>query len=343
MEYYFSQLSRPEQAVYTALRTALSSAERSVRCLRLEPAAMERVYGQLKLDHPEIFWVRSYRYYVTEGADYVELRPDYLFDKGKLRAQQQAVEARTARLLRPVQQASEEEKLRYIHDFILENVRYDKLKKEYSHEVFGPLCSGVGVCEGIAKTVKLLCDRLGLACIVVLCEADPANGYRYRHAWDLVKTGGQWRHLDATFDLTLSACGTPRYDYYNLSDSHLFRDHRPSMYPIPPAPDSGGFFYKTAGLSFTKPEDAEKRMAQALRKKQPLFVMHWRGGFLTREVLGELLDRAAGKAAERGLAVQASVNFPQAVVCFRFGQAGALLEENADAEEQDIDSPPEED
>ena len=32
-----------------------------------------------------------------------------------------------------------------IHDFILEQVRYDKLKKPYSHEILGPLTQGVGV------------------------------------------------------------------------------------------------------------------------------------------------------------------------------------------------------
>ena len=34
---------------------------------------------------------------------------------------------------------SEWEKEKYVHDFICQNVHYDKLKKAYSHEISGPL------------------------------------------------------------------------------------------------------------------------------------------------------------------------------------------------------------
>lgn len=64
------------------------------------------------------------------------------------------------------------EQERAIHDFIVENVRYDKLEKPYSHEVIGPLTNGVGVCEGMAKTVKLLCDGLGLPCMIAVSDRD---------------------------------------------------------------------------------------------------------------------------------------------------------------------------
>lgn len=43
---------------------------------------------------------------------------------------------------------SEWEKEKYVHDFICENVHYDKLKKSYSHEIIGPLGQGVGYVKG---------------------------------------------------------------------------------------------------------------------------------------------------------------------------------------------------
>ena len=78
-----------------------------------------------------------------------------MFDKKKVKSHQQAMEARVEKLVRPAMNFSQEEKLKYIHDFICENVHYDKLKKQYSHEIIGPLGQGVGVCEGISKTVRL--------------------------------------------------------------------------------------------------------------------------------------------------------------------------------------------
>lgn len=44
-------------------------------------------------------------------------------------------------------------------------------------------------------------------------------------------------------------------------------------------------------------------MRQALRKKQEHFVFHWRGGGLNQEILGQLLEKCAGAAAERGKTV----------------------------------------
>lgn len=94
-------------------------------------------------------------------------------------------------------------KEKYIHDFICENITYDKLKKPYSHEIIGPLGQGVGVCEGIAKSVKVLCDALGVWCVIAICGNNPEKGIKYRHTWNIVRIGGQYYHLDATFDNTL--------------------------------------------------------------------------------------------------------------------------------------------
>ena len=85
-----------------------------------------------------------------------------MFEKKKIKEMKNALEARMNRLVQPAKNLSPEEKERYVHDFICANVTYDKLKKQYSHEIIGPLQQGIGVCEGIAKTVKILCDRLGL-------------------------------------------------------------------------------------------------------------------------------------------------------------------------------------
>ena len=187
--------------------------------------------------------------------------PEYLFEKNKIREHQKAMKARVEKLARAAQNLSGWEKEKYVHDFICENVHYDKLKKPYSHEIIGPLGQGVGVCEGIAKAVKCLCDRLGVWCIVksvkVLCDAlgvwcvialcgnCPEKGIKYRHTWNIVKIGGQYYHLDATFDNSLGKCSVTgeeiRYDYFNLDDKAIFRDHEPLIAPAPACSNSDHF------------------------------------------------------------------------------------------------------
>ncbi len=311
--YYYSRMGKGEQSVYRAILTGLEELRPSFPVPRMEMEELGNILFRLRLDHPEIFFVTGFSCRVHPAASSVEFLPQYLFDKGKIREHQKAMAARIAKLARSAQGKSSWEKEQYIHDFICQNVRYDKLKKPYSHEILGPLGQGVGVCEGIAKAVKVLCDALGLWCIVAISENNPAKGIRYRHAWNIVKIDGQYYHLDATFDNSLGRDGVVRYDYFNLDDKKLFRDHEPLLFPAPSCTQGDRFYYREKKLSFTKPEEVEKRAFQAIRKKKPL-VFHWRGGYLTREALRELVSLLERSAQEKGLHAQVRVNWPQAVL-----------------------------
>ena len=247
--------------------------------------------------------------------------------------------ARVEKLTRPAKQLSEEEKEKYVHDFICENIRYDKLKKPYSHEIIGPLGQGVGVCEGIAKAVKVLLDALGVWCIIALCGNNPEKGIKYRHTWNIVKIGGKYYHLDATFDNTLTSDSRQeeiRYDYFQLSDKQIFRDHEPLIAPAPKCVDADHFYYKEKKLSFTKTEEVYKRCLQAAKKGKTL-TFHWRGGYLTREVLTELLDLMRRVGAEKSKTPAIQLNWPQAVIRVRYQDIQmqeSIIMENANISEQ---------
>ena len=320
-QYYYQQLPPPERAAYHGMLTCLRELAPSARIPRLTMETLGTLFFQLRLDHPEIFYAVGFSCRAVPEAEFVDFCPEYRFDKKRIREHRQAIEARAARLLRPLRSLTPAEQERVIHDFILENVRYDKLEKPYSHEVIGPLTNGVGVCEGMAKTVKLLCDGLGLPCMIAVSDRDRANGERYLHAWNIVQLGGQCYHLDATFDNSLSKHGVLRYDYFNLDDTKIFRDHRKLLYPAPACTDGGQFYYKLQHLSWTKPEEAARRVDQALRKKQPGLVFHWRGGGLNRQILSELLALAGTLAQARGKQASCSVNVPQAVIQLQFSDA----------------------
>ncbi len=318
--WYYRQLDREKRSIYELMRGGMEALAPVIRLPRCDGETLSELYLRLKLDTPLLFYVTGFQYRWVPGATHLELLPEYLFDRGKIRQHQQAIQARLQRLARPLQGKSELEKELAIHDFILQNVRYDKLKKPYSHEIIGPLTQGVGVCEGIAKTVKALCDAVGLECIVALSEAAPEQGVRYRHTWNVVTVAGQSYHLDATFDNSLQR-GCPRYDYFNLDDRHIFRDHQRLVLLLPPCTADKGYYYRA--LSFTKPEEVESRVRQALRKKQPHFVFHWRGGGLNRDILAQLLQRCGAVAAERGKSLSCSVNPAQAVIQLDFSDAPA--------------------
>lgn len=330
VNYYYDQLNKDQQRAYYAMKEGLLNLQDSFAVPMLSEKELADIYFMIRMDCPEIFYsvTFSYRYYADSTV--VEMTPKYLFSKDKIREHRQAMESRVKKLVRQAAGLDEKGKEIFVHDFIVKNVKYDKLKKEYSHEIIGALGNGVAVCEGMAKAVKILCDELDIWCIIALSEANPDKGIKYRHAWNVVRIGGQYYHLDATFDNTLSRDDTVRYDYVNLSDKQIFRDHEPVIWKIPVCSDHDHFYYKEKKISWTTMDEVQNRTKQAVKKGKVL-LFHWRGGYLTKEILAKLLGIFDKEAQEKGKRAYVSVNFPQAVLRVRF--ADGVGEEQLEMED----------
>lgn len=328
--YYYNQLNKEQQKVYYAMKEGLLKMQESFPVWKLTNRELSDIYFMVRMDCPEIFYsVKfSYRYYPDSTA--VELVPEYLFTKDKIKEHRQAMESRVKKLAWQAESLDEKGKQLFIHDFIVKNVKYDKLKKEYSHEIIGALGNGVAVCEGIAKAVKILCDALGIWCIVALSEANPDKGIKYRHAWNIVRINGSYYHMDATFDNTLSKDEVIRYDYMNLSDKQIFRDHEPVIWKVPECPDNDHCYYREKKVSWTTIEEVQKRTKQAVKKNR-ILLFQWRGGYLTKEILTQLLEVFREEAAAKDRQAFVSVNWPQAVLCVRFQEGSG--EEQLEMEE----------
>lgn len=314
--YYYSHMNKQHQRIYQVMKSGLESLSQSFDVPRIAGGELSDIFNKYRLDCPEIFYASTFRYSFYEDSTLLKIKPVYLFEKNKIKEHQLAMKTRVEKLARVVKDKSDWEKEQYIHDFICENVSYDKLKKQYSHEIIGPLGQGVGVCEGIAKSVKILCDQLSIPCIVVISENNPDKNIKYRHAWNVIQVSGVWYHLDATFDNTLGKKEV-RYDYFNLDDKSIFKDHEPLIYKAPACNEDNHFYYKEKKLSFTKKEDVAKRCQQAVKKGKVL-TFHWRGGYLTKAVLEELLQIIAGAAKEKNRHSQISINWQQAVIRVKF-------------------------
>lgn len=274
--YYYSALPKEYRQIYEDLRRGIGAMETSIRTLRTDVRTLSDILFCLRLDEPGLAFVKSTSFRAARTADHVEVIPEYAFEPAKMRTFVQTIGVRVKKIAAPAAGLSEEEKLRYVHDWIVNNVRYDKLYKNYAHEVLGPLCHGVGVCEGIAKTVKLLLDALDMESLVVIGEenAEKHGIEGMRHAWNIVRVGGKLYHVDATFDMTLPRCGINRYDYYMLSDAEIFRDHRAPVWPVPQCPMSGDY-YKKQRLTADSPEALTKLLARLGKKRTSVFVFQW--------------------------------------------------------------------
>jgi hypothetical protein len=169
------------------------------------------------------------------------------------------------------------EKVKVIHDWVLLNVAYDRTLVE--HSSYAALTGGQTVCQGYALLTYRLLNEAGVPNRII--EGTVSTGL---HAWNLVNLGGQWYHLDTTFDDPVPDLkGRTNYNYYLLTDKQIRRDHRwTKAYPAAVTSYGGtlntlkktdakkaafyGQLEKTLGYIYLKPENTVNTM-QALTAK----------------------------------------------------------------------------
>ena len=334
--YYRAQMDKTERQVYDALDAGMRTFSPVVRVPRLTPAALSDVLYRLRLDDARHCCYKEASFRAARDAEHADVLLRYTFEPARARDMRAAVDVRVRKLCAPARSMDDAGKLRYVHDLLVDSVRYDKLGKSYAHEVIGPLCHGVGVCEGIAKTAKLLLDELGVEALVVIGEGDETQHGEagMRHAWNIVRLGDAAYHMDATFDLSLTRCGARRYDYYCLSDDEVFCDHRAPVYPVPACPDSLSY-YRTVRLTARTPEALKKLLDRLGKRRGSVFLFRWDApdGSLPME---EIARVCAAFAAERGKTARLSCNRTQRVVLFTTaapedgGENGELYEKLPD-------------
>ena len=326
--YYYDSLDRTRKQVYYDIHKNLTELSGSFQTAKLPFEELSEIYFLVRMEDPWIFYTNGFSLKYYDNAETVIMEPRYLFKKKEIAEHRKALSSRLKKLIRPAADLDNEGKEKYVHDLICDLVTYDKLKKAYSHEIIGPLFHGIGVCEGIAKTVKLMCDELGVWCIIALSENNPSKGIKYRHTWNVIGLDKGYAHLDVTFDGSLSRVGIKRYDYFNIPDADLYRDHEKSIYALPVCDRSERTYYRMNRIALTKESTLKSSLEKAAKKKKD-FLFQWRGSYFTREVLRSFCDMITAAADEAGCFAVVNVNMPQVVMYVRFSgedPASSLLE-----------------
>ncbi|WP_459481736.1 transglutaminase domain-containing protein [Clostridium saccharoperbutylacetonicum] len=167
----------------------------------------------------EMFNVNNYNLSITRyGSGPINITIDCTY---KMNAQMEAqldVKARSIVEGIAPNSMSQAEKERAIHDWIINNTRYDQSYSIY--DPYNTLIKHTGVCEGYSLLAQKMFTIAGIKSIVVEGKADGQD-----HAWNLVYIDGKWRHVDCTWDDPVSYRDVLQYDYYNLTDEEISNDH----------------------------------------------------------------------------------------------------------------------
>lgn len=121
---------------------------------------------------------------------------------------------------------TDEEKIKIIHDYIINNTRYDEERAiavksgtydsllHASNTAYGTLFNGKAICGGYTDTMAIFLDKLGFKNYKISSS---------KHIWNLVYINGEWRHLDLTWDDPVTNTGVNRleHNFFLITDKEL--------------------------------------------------------------------------------------------------------------------------
>ena len=85
-----------------------------------------------------------------------------------------------------------EDKILKIHDYIINNTKYDtKKSSDNAYDAKGPLFDGVAVCSGYADLMAIFLTKFGVSNFKVASDT---------HVWNAVYINNEWLNIDLTWD-----------------------------------------------------------------------------------------------------------------------------------------------
>lgn len=123
------------------------------------------------------------------------------------------------------------EKIRTVHDYLVDNIEYDSTYDSNVYNIYGALANGKCVCEGYARAFKYILDDMDIPCVIACGIGRNSEGATESHAWNYVELDGIWYAIDCTWDDPVIRGGSGyiaesrRYTYFLKGSDTIFRDH----------------------------------------------------------------------------------------------------------------------
>ncbi len=184
-------------------------------------------YKAVRNDHPEYFFLGNscdFSYSKKRG----EIRYQILYSKVTIEKITKRLRETIYETVKGTAYMSLIDKEITVYERLARSKKYDHLDDINSHNITGPVLFSTGVCEGYNALLLLCYRRLGISCIKAEGKTAEDDG----HCWTIAWINGQPVHCDVTWDRADS--GIVWFDYFNLSDRQISKDHKildRSFYP----------------------------------------------------------------------------------------------------------------
>ncbi len=116
------------------------------------------------------------------------------------------------------------QQIKYIHDYIANAVTYN-ISAPYHNASVGLFCEPYEiVCEGYSKSFKLICDKIGIPCVVIPGNINITDNTG--HMWNYVMMeNGEWYGIDCTWDDLNNTLNPIKYEYFLKGSDNFNQKH----------------------------------------------------------------------------------------------------------------------
>lgn len=267
--YAFDAMDVSQQPLYAEILAILLAREEEVVVSSVIPKDIDFVFQCVLNDHPEIFYVKGYVYTkhsMNDSILRISFSGTYTMEKPEIAKMQSAVEdyADTCIAGLPAD-ADAYGKVKYIYEYLVSHTEYN-LSAVENQNICSVFVYGESVCQGYAKAMQFLLNRLGIDTTLVIGYVDNGEG----HAWNLVNIDGAFYYVDVTWGDAYYEFGetdekkdnqdlpTINYDYLCVTTDQLCKTHTiENIVPMPRCISNEANYYVREGAYFTA-YDSEK-------------------------------------------------------------------------------------
>ncbi len=160
------------------------------------------------LYEPELFFVSNNISFSYNGSRY-NILPQYTYTGTEYKEAKAKLDAAAKKAVEGItSDMTDVEKALYVHDYLILNCKYDYGKSGY--DAYDCLVTKAAVCQGYALAYEyILRNYLGIECSIVYSD-------KMVHAWNYVRIGNNWYHVDVTKDDAATTYKDQRYDNYGV-------------------------------------------------------------------------------------------------------------------------------
>lgn len=218
--YYYNQLDDDDKEIYLTLYSSFMRFDDAVTT-PAEESSLKDLFKAVLYDNPHIFWIEhDFEYVINENS--VKFIPHYRYNEAESKTISNQLESKINRIVDIADDyTTDYEKELYVHDYICENTIYDETID--GNTIYDVLINGKAVCEGYAKTVQILLDRLDIDNYLIVGESE-FEGELGPHMWNVVTIDNHNYHLDATWNDNDKE-NDINYFYFNITDDEIKEDH----------------------------------------------------------------------------------------------------------------------